>query len=44
MATTNMQMQTFVAEGMRKFESAEKEEEVCASMTKEESVWMFRSM
>ena len=27
MATTNMQMQTFVAEGMRKFESAEKEEE-----------------
>lgn len=27
MATTNMQMQTFVAEGMRKFESAEKKEE-----------------
>lgn len=27
MATTNMQMKTFVAEGMRKFESAEKEEE-----------------
>lgn len=27
MATTNMQMQIFVAEGMRKFESAEKEEE-----------------
>ena len=27
MATTNMQMQTFVAEGMRKFESEEKEEE-----------------
>ena len=27
MATTNMQMQTFVAEEMRKFESAEKEEE-----------------
>ena len=27
MATTNMQMQTFVAEGMRNFESAEKEEE-----------------
>lgn len=27
MATTNMQMQTFAAEGMRKFESAEKEEE-----------------
>ena len=27
MATTNLQMQTFVAEGMRKFESAEKEEE-----------------
>ena len=27
MATTNMQMQTFVAEGMRKLESAEKEEE-----------------
>lgn len=27
MATTNMQMQTFVAEGVRKFESAEKEEE-----------------
>ena len=31
MATTNMQMQTFVAEGMRKFESAEKEEE-CLSL------------
>ena len=44
MATTNMQMQTFVAEGMRKFESAEKKKSVCASMTKEESVWMFRSM
>lgn len=29
MATTNMQMQTFVAEGMRKFESAEKEECLC---------------
>ena len=27
MATTNIQMQTFVAEGMRKFESAEKKEE-----------------
>ena len=27
MATTNLQMQTFVAEGMRKFESAEKKEE-----------------
>ena len=27
MATTNMQMQTFVAEGIRKFESAEKKEE-----------------
>ena len=27
MATTNLQMQTFVAGGMRKFESAEKEEE-----------------
>ena len=27
MAKTNMQMQTFVAEGMRKFESAEKKEE-----------------
>ena len=43
MATTNLQMQTFVAGGMRKFESAEKKS-VCASMTKEESVWMFRSM
>ena len=29
MATTNLQMQTFVAEGMRKFESAEKEECLC---------------
>ena len=29
MATTNMQMQTFVAGGMRKFESAEKEECLC---------------
>ncbi len=28
MATTNMQMQTFVAEGMRKFESAEKRRRV----------------
>ena len=28
MATTNMQMQTFVAEGMRKFESAEKKRRV----------------
>ena len=29
MATTNLQMQTFVAGGMRKFESAEKEECLC---------------
>lgn len=29
MATANLQMQTFVAEGMRKFESAEKDECLC---------------